>query len=220
MALQTYLGTWPSADVPKAGDPTEQLFRCFTTAQSVLDSWPSIESTIMQNLELSVAGKSAALKKQVAELSTRLDRAQGIVNAAKTKLESDQATLAGTSNKPNDIVTEARAIELRGWFGRMDSAQQHAVVISALDESHDGQQGDVELLAALLNAPRSMRSLPPPIEQRIRDVLLQRKNPQAVQEQQAMSVAIQTAGYALQRCREYISQRASMTPEAPRLANA
>jgi hypothetical protein len=179
----------------------------------VVAEWPAAEAKVMQDVMLSTQVKTAALAKAVAELSTRLERVQAVVGAAKAKLEPDQAILIGTSASPNDAVGEMRAIECRTHFARLDSAQQIAVVHTALDEAHDGRDGDVEMLAAVLNAPRSLRSLPPGIEKRVRDTLLQRKNPQAVNAQRDISVAVQVAGFALDRVGNDIAQRAGITPD-------
>lgn len=216
--LTAYIGTW-NGPPPTADDPTLQVYRCFQTAGAVLVEWPAIESGIMQDVTLSEQGKTLALKKAIADLSPRLDRASAIVASAKAQLAKDEAALVGAS-KPNDTVGEMRAIEIRAWFSRLDSSQRNEVIRAALDEAGNGANADPETLAAILAGPASMVSVPPAIAARIKSVMLQRRAPDKVAAQEAMSNAVQVAGFAIDRVRGYINQRANLTPTSPQVANA
>jgi hypothetical protein len=74
--LAGYIGSWP---LSTSDEPTAQLYRCFQTAGSVLDEWPAAEMKVVRDVNLSQAGKQAALAKTVVEFQTRLNRAMTAV---------------------------------------------------------------------------------------------------------------------------------------------
>jgi hypothetical protein len=71
--LQTYTATW-SGDVPKLDDPTDDVYKAFTAAQSVLAGWRPEEVRIAQDITLSNQGKPLASACAIAELFVRLVR--------------------------------------------------------------------------------------------------------------------------------------------------
>ncbi|MGH7778709.1 MAG: hypothetical protein ACREQR_02625 [Candidatus Binataceae bacterium] len=200
-----YIGAWPN-NIPASGD----LYRAFGVAQSVLDGWPAVEAAIRGNLSLSEQGKRIALASAVADSQTRLNRAMVAVLAAKKQLARDEQALTASPAK-GDVYTELRAQEIRDHLGRIEPSQRLEAIRAALSES-DPTQADAETLDAVLRAPRCARLVPAAVEKQLNDTLLQRRNPGAVEQNSDMAVAIQTAGYALERASALIAQRAGFTP--------
>lgn len=201
-----YLGTFQ--DEPAQGDePMEALQRAHQSAASVVNDFSAAQREIASDANLSEAGKKAKLASSLAAFEKRLDNSTQVADRyAKQAAESDATITTAAIAAPTTALAEQRAAEIRRYWRESDRAGQTKMLHSALDAN------DTEILSALLNAPKSMEMLMPPIRQHVLDTLAARhpQHEQVARLKRGSEVAL----FGLNRARKFLRDRSGITESA------
>jgi len=209
VSRELYLGTIESGEPAKDDADGQAIWRAHQSASAIVNEFTVAERGVRTDVNLSDAGKQAALAKLVADLEKRVANSTQVAERIGKRAAESEAGMATSTFTKNDAVAEARAGEIRNFYRSANRDSRAKVVRDALDSGPDG----LEVLSALLGAPRSMALLSDQIRAHVLDVLAQR-HPQREQVAR-LKRGSEVALFGLNRAREFMRKRAGIveTPE-------
>lgn len=140
--------------------------------------------------------------KSVPAHDERLGHLEKVVVAHEVKVtELEKETSGATLFKSDSPADAVRSAEIRGWFAKIDRAEQ----ISMLHEAvRNGDADSMELIAAVVSAPGAMQLIPREIKKALVDAVAERRYPEKIAELNRRRKACEIARFGITRAREIL----------------
>lgn len=187
-----YLGSFPIAEPDKlpADSPMRNLYSAWQAAGVALDTFRAEARKIDADQSLSPVGKVAAKLNVASEVEKGLGKFAELLTVAENKASEDRGALLRNAIKKAS-TDPARASELSAWFRDRVAAGDRLTVIGRMIAD-----GDVESLAAIVNAPRAYDLLPDKLRERAEGALLELVDPEGRANAETMGNAIDVIKFA------------------------
>jgi hypothetical protein len=167
------LGTWPG-EIPGEADQTFSCYAAWRSANLAIPEWREKDGEINASPRMNDHEKLEAKRRLIAEMEDRMRSVLEILDKTANELDQEKkahirCVLAAESTS---AATDVRAGEFRLWYYRLDEKERARVIHDAVND------GDRELLVALVSAPRAFRLLPVSVHDHVVQTLITRYQPE------------------------------------------